>query len=316
MKYICFWLFLVVISFPEPVDGQESDYNSFVKRYIETYKEIAIKEMMDYHIPASITLAQGIHESRAGQSKIAIEANNHFGIKCHKDWFGKTYFYDDDSPNECFRKYDSPLESFRDHSYFLTQRDRYKNLFGLDITDYKGWAHGLQAAGYATNPKYAETLIRTIETYSLFQYDRPDYLQIVTDSVRNLDDPVTNTWLRRFQLYAIGPGNRKVFANNELQMTIARKEDNINTLARVFGISEKRLMRYNDLNDATELKPGQIVYLEPKRRRGLAATHTIEMGQTLYQISQLYGIKMKMLVKHNKPGKQMELAPGTILKLR
>ena len=141
-----------------------------------------------YRIPASITLAQGIYESNAGKSRLATEANNHFGIKCHKEWTGKTFIQDDETKNECFRKYDNPEESFRDHSYFLTQRDRYKDLFKLDITDYKGWASGLKEAGYATNPQYPEKLINTIETFSLNKFDVADFSQFFCDSIRrNVD---------------------------------------------------------------------------------------------------------------------------------
>ncbi|MCK9202963.1 MAG: glucosaminidase domain-containing protein [Bacteroidales bacterium] len=296
--------------------SQSTEYQKIVEKYVQTYKEIAIQEMMEYHIPASVTLAQGIHESRAGQSPLAKEANNHFGIKCHKEWFGETYYEDDDRPNECFRKYENPFDSFRDHSFFLTQRDRYRDLFNLTITDYKGWATGLQKAGYATNPKYAESLIKIIETYSLYQFDNPLYAEALKKSDEDFDDPVTQPWLRRFQLYAVGPDNRKVFANNELQMTIARRSDNLSILSHDFYISEKRLMRYNDLTHSSALEPGQIVYLQPKRRKGAVATHQVTDGETLYRISQLYGIKLKMLYKRNGIPHGVEPSPGSILKLR
>ena len=150
-----------------------------VEDYILNYKDVAIDKMRVYGIPASITLAQGILESGSGNSELARKANNHFGIKCHKDWKGKTFHMDDDAKNECFRKYKSPDESYRDHSLFLTTRDRYADLFELDITDYRGWARGLKKAGYATNPKYPQLLIKIIEENRLYEFDigiTPDYL--------------------------------------------------------------------------------------------------------------------------------------------
>jgi hypothetical protein len=305
---------LIVIS--GQVVAQQVDYNSLVNRYIQTYKDIAIKEMMVYRVPASITLAQGILESNVGRSKLATQANNHFGIKCHKEWFGKTFYQDDDMPNECFRKYDNAIESFRDHSYFLTQRDRYKGLFELDVNDYKGWANGLQSAGYATNPRYAEKLIQTIENFSLFRFDNANFATAFGDSLMDLDNPAKQAWLRRFIVIQKGPNNRNIFENNRLQMTIARKDDNVYILARDFDISVTHLLSYNDLHYATALRPGQIVYLESKRRKGAAAKHLVERGETLYTISQLYGIKLKMLYKRNDLQEGVEPAAGMVLELR
>jgi flagellum-specific peptidoglycan hydrolase FlgJ len=148
------------------------------EEYIEQYKDFAISKMRDYKIPASITLAQGILESASGNSVLAVKANNHFGIKCKKEWTGKSYNYDDDLKNECFRAYASVKESYDDHALFLTTRVYYKDLFTLEITDYKSWAHGLQSAGYATHPRYAQTLINLIEQYNLSFYDRIGLYQV------------------------------------------------------------------------------------------------------------------------------------------
>jgi flagellum-specific peptidoglycan hydrolase FlgJ len=142
-----------------------------IYNYIETYKEIAIKKMVEHKIPASITLAQGVFESASGTSRLATEANNHFGIKCHREWQGDTIKHDDDALQECFRKYNEPEESYNDHSLFLTSRPRYANLFKLDVMDYQSWAHGLKAAGYATNPQYADKLIGLIERFNLAKQD-------------------------------------------------------------------------------------------------------------------------------------------------
>ena len=314
LKLLVFSLFMILGS--RAGYGQSPDFSTLVKKYIEQYQTIAIREMMIYRIPASITLAQGIHESNAGRSNLAVEANNHFGIKCHKDWFGKTYHQDDDLPNECFRSYDSPYESFRDHSYFLTQRDRYKSLFELDVNDYKGWAKGLQSAGYATNPKYAEILIRTIETYGLFKFDNANFSMAFGDSLSNLDDPARQAWLQKFIVIRRGPDNRYIFENNNLEMTIARKDDHVYLLARDFDLTVTQILKFNDLPYATALQPGQIVYLEPKRRRAAADSHVVQQGESLYSISQAYGIKLKMLYKRNDIPEGMQPSRGMVLRLR
>ena len=142
-----------------------------IETYIEKWAPVAVEEMYRSGVPASITLAQGILESRYGLSELASKGNNHFGIKCHKDWKGRTMAYDDDAKGECFRVYDSAQESFRDHSDFLRYRDRYKFLFEFDTKDYKSWAYGLKKAGYATDPNYPAKLIKYIEDYGLSRYD-------------------------------------------------------------------------------------------------------------------------------------------------
>jgi uncharacterized FlgJ-related protein len=238
---------LAVITGISGVSAQKTDYNAVVNRYIQKYKEIAIREMHDYRIPASITLAQGILESNAGRSPLATEANNHFGIKCHKEWTGKTFIKDDETKNECFRKYDNPLESFRDHSCFLTQRDRYKNLFKLDITDYKGWATGLKAAGYATNPAYAELLIRTIEKYTLDRYDKGGGIVAADDSAMDQLSADQQAMMKQFMFLKSGPGGRKIYLNNKITVIMSRPDDDLYLIARDVDISVSRLLKYNDL---------------------------------------------------------------------
>ncbi|MEI7500072.1 MAG: glucosaminidase domain-containing protein [Bacteroidota bacterium] len=309
-------LFSCLVFFAGQISAQQNDYNILVNGYIQKYKDIAVKEMMVYRVPASITLAQGILESNVGRSQLATQANNHFGIKCHKEWSGKTFYQADDLPNECFRKYDNPIESFRDHSYFLTQRDRYKGLFNLDVSDYKGWAKGLQSAGYATNPSYAVKLIQTIETFSLFRFDNANFITVFGDILEDLDNPEKQEWLRKFIVVKKGPNNRNIFENNRLRMIISRKDDNLYIIARDFDISVNHLLSYNDLHIATALKPGQIVYLESKRRKGAAESHIVQKGETLYTISQLYGIRLKMIYKRNDLSEGVEPAKGMVLKLR
>lgn len=296
--------------------AQKDDYNAMVNSYIQKYKDIAIREMKEYRVPASITLAQGILESNAGRSVLAVEANNHFGIKCHKEWTGMTFYKDDETKNECFRKYGDPLESFRDHSWFLTKRDRYKDLFLLDMRDYKGWANGLKSAGYATNPAYAQLLIKTIETFLLDRYDKaePPDTPIVSVDVPVI--PEQQTWSRKFAVVGKGGGNRTIYMNNRSRMIISTQDDDLYLIARDLNVSVGHLLEFNDLTKATALTPGQIVYLEPKRRKGPVKRHTIQDGETIYSISQLYGMKISMLLKRNDLGEGVEPKTGTILRLR
>ena len=147
-------------------------WNQRYQQYINQYKDIAIEQMLKWKIPASITLAQGLFESGAGQSELAMKGNNHFGIKCN-GWDGRKVYHDDDARNECFRAYNNAFESYEDHSRFLVGSKRYASLFSLKTTDYKGWAKGLKTAGYATSPSYAEALIRIIEMYNLYQFPAP-----------------------------------------------------------------------------------------------------------------------------------------------
>ncbi|MDP1621953.1 MAG: glucosaminidase domain-containing protein [Bacteroidales bacterium] len=296
--------------------AQQADYNVLVNAYILKFKDIAINEMRVYRVPASITLAQGILESNAGRSKLAVEANNHFGIKCHKEWNGMTIYHDDDVKNECFRKYNDPLESFRDHSKFLTQRERYKRLFELDIRDYKGWAHGLKSAGYATNPTYAQLLIKTVETFLLDRYDRTGFVETSNIGLLDLNIAEKKTGPQEFIVKYLGIDNRNIYENNRLNMIIAREDDNLYVIARDFNISVSKLLKYNDLPRVTALKPGQVVYLNNKRRKGEFENHKVQKGESLYDISQLYGIRLKLLYKRNDLQIGAEPRAGAVLRLR
>jgi LysM repeat protein len=314
-EYRMLSLFLVIL--PGVCFSQKTEYDAAVIKYIMTYSQIAIHEMKIYRIPASITLAQGIFESDAGRSQLAVEANNHFGIKCHKEWNGETFTKDDETKNECFRKYDNPDESFRDHSWFLTQRDRYKSLFLLDIRDYKGWAWGLKVAGYATNPKYPELLIKTIETYELYKFDEPGYNGTFADSVMRAEDtlPAAKIISKPVEISA-GPGQHIIYTINNLKLTIAVKGDTWSELSRAFKIPVRKLYKYNDLKNGAKLVSGQLVYLEKKRRKGAAAWHIVKPGETMYTISQLNGIQLDRLYRLNdmKPGKPVR--QGQKLSLR
>jgi len=308
-------LFLLFFFLSFSTMAQTSSYDLLIGSYVKAYSTVAVEEMKQYHIPASITLAQGIIESGAGQSRLAREANNHFGIKCHKDWAGKTYYQSDDQNHECFRKYDHAEESFRDHSYFLTQRDRYKSLFSLDLKDYRKWAEGLEAAGYATNPQYAEMLIRTIEQNQLYLYDQEGFIAETTIPESN-SDFAKYSWITTFKPAGYAGDRRRIYENNGLKCIVVNSTDNLSAISALLDIPVKSLIRYNDLNYRSSLEPGQVVYMEPKKRKASVESHIVQAGETLYEISQRYGIKMKLLLKRSGMAEGMDPFPGQVLPLR
>lgn len=277
------------------VQGQSR--NKQYEDYIKKYRDIAVEEMKRYHIPASITLAQGLLESGAGYGTLARKSNNHFGIKCGSDWRGKTVKHDDDARNECFRVYKDPKDSYRDHSKFLAGKQRYAFLFDLKITDYKGWARGLKKAGYATNPRYAHQLIDIIERYDLDKYDKKGGLK----------------WMKE------NPNPHEPFIANGLLYIIARQGDTWKNLSKEFDISKRKLRKYNDLYKGYELQEGDILYLEKKNRKAPKGmyVHVLRNGESMYSISQKYGIRLKRLYKMNKMDFG-DAAPkvGTILRIR
>ena len=278
-----------------PVQGQSR--NKQYEDYIKKYRDIAVEEMKRYHIPASITLAQGLLESGAGYGTLARKSNNHFGIKCGSDWRGKTVKHDDDARNECFRVYKDPKDSYRDHSKFLAGKQRYAFLFDLKITDYKGWARGLKKAGYATNPRYAHQLIDIIQRYNLDKYDKKGGLK----------------WMKE------NPNPHEPYIANGLLYIIARQCDTWKNLSKEFDISIRKLRKYNDLYKGYELQEGDILYLEKKNRKAPKGmyVHVLRNGESMYSISQKYGIRLKRLYKMNKMDFG-DAAPkvGTILRIR
>jgi len=294
------------------------------EEYIRTYSATAIREMEAWQIPASITLAQGILESASGNSPLAREANNHFGIKCKKDWAGETYFYDDDAKQECFRKYPNALASYEDHSAFLKNGSRYAFLFQLERTDYQGWAHGLKQAGYATNPKYAPLLIKTIEDYQLQRFDKPGKAAQYEAPKSAKPKPETEVHQGRkgsgsedlpdFELKK-GRG-RPVKTHNGVPYVLAQKGDNLKSLSRELEMMPWQLPKYNDLAETTELKSGTRVYLHPKRRKGDVAEHVVQSGESLWDISQQHGIKLKRLCVLNGLEPDARLKSGQKLRLR
>jgi LysM repeat protein len=295
--------------------------------YINNYKDLAVSEMKRTGVPASITLAQGMIESDYGRSRLAVEGNNHFGIKCHNDWKGPTMIHHDDKRNECFRKYMRPEESYYDHSDFLKTGSRYKFLFDLDVTDYKGWARGLRKAGYATNPDYANMLIRKIEENSLMaldqgrRIDNPDRVSMnsVNQSVVQPDNdlaqpPVMNQNINN----AVVARVPRVMENNRIQYIIVKDGETRDKIEKEFQLLKWELARYNELNDEFLPTPGQILYLQPKREKAEPGKdfHTTIEGDTMYLISQKYGIKLKSLYELNRMEEGTEPGPGKRLWLR
>ncbi|MBO4524978.1 MAG: glucosaminidase domain-containing protein [Bacteroidales bacterium] len=289
------------------------------KQYIEKYAETAIREMKATGIPASITLAQGCLESGNGNSTLATKGNNHFGIKCHKNWKGKTIRHDDDEKNECFRSYKNADESFRDHSDFLRYSDRYASLFNLELTDYKGWAYGLQKAGYATAKTYAASLIQIIEENELWRYDKLDAKarEELPPTPMEAEFSVAFKPYPGHKLYTASLG-REIRTTNGVAWILARDGDTYAGLAKEFNLFRGELLRFNDRSRNTALQPGEVVYVEAKKRESARNLdkHVVEEGETMRDLAQRYAVKMKKLYQYNamRPGTEPE--PGTILNLR
>ena len=247
MKRIIFSFLCMFIAF-QTVISQTMTWNQRFQNYFDKYKDVAVEQMLKYRIPASITLAQGVLESGAGNSELATKANNHFGIKCN-GWTGRKSYHDDDARNECFRAYDNVYESYQDHSVFLTTSKRYSSLFQLKLTDYKGWARGLKACGYATSPTYATKLIEIIELYKLYQYD----------TAKDFD---------KFQAQQVKSGDsRQIYAFNKNYYLKARRGDTFRSLAKEVDISYRKLARYNERDKNDVLEEGEIVWLKKKQNK-------------------------------------------------
>ena len=308
------------------------------EKYISTYAGIAVQEMYRSGIPASITLAQGMLESGNGRSELAMKSNNHFGIKCHNNWNGGRVYHDDDAKGECFRKYDHPHQSYRDHSDFLRYRDRYKFLFDLKPTDYKGWAYGLKKAGYATDPSYPAKLIRLIEDYRLYQYDtktasfgaagksgdkhagirkkasaaavRPASPTVIEQAM-----PVTEQARKKYFQFET---SRHMYSKNGVPFIYSTEGETLQSIAKTYGLFVKELLRFNDLTEAEDLRPGTIVYLQQKKNSAVKGLemHVMETGESLRDIAQRYAVKMDRLYKLNGWNKGYEPKEGDCIKLR
>jgi len=303
--------------------------------YIQQYAELAVQEMHRVGIPASITLAQGCLESANGNSALSLEGNNHFGIKCHSSWGGKKMYMDDDAKGECFRVYNKAADSYIDHSDFLKNGQRYAFLFDLDITDYKAWAKGLKKAGYATNPKYADMLIKIIEDNDLAKYDSPEKNNIVFVSPENTKERTFAFNIKRKPLEnapapTVEPPvltgkkavenkfERDVFKNNGVKYIIIQDDESLFMLSKKFGIPVWKLFYYNDFKPGHFVENGEIVYLSKKKAMAEKPyyTHTVAEGEDIYTISQLYGVRAEKIARINRRNIEDAIPVGTNIYVR
>ncbi len=325
---------------------------SYAIDYLNRYSSLAVSEMKRTGIPASITLAQGMLESNYGRSTLATKGNNHFGIKCHNDWRGRRIYHDDNRRGECFRAYKSAEDSYRDHSDFLVNGSRYRDLFRLSSTDYKGWAHGLKKAGYATDPKYPELLIRKIEEYGLHAYDTGmkgiadsagkmpvatgkntdakapvnappsgnNEVTGLTDTAHQQSSPVITPPAEAEEPIKVISLNtrRTIQENNGVKYVVVEEGDTGESLAEKYQILAWEISRYNDLPPGTALKPGQVIYIQLKRTKAAQgfAIHVVSTGETMHSISQKYAIRLSSLYKMNLMEEGSECAVGQKLRLR
>lgn len=302
--------FLLLLAFCARFSGTSAQQlqNTAYLLYINQFKDLAIEQMQRYRIPASITLAQGLFESRAGQSRLATIGNNHFGIKCH-GWSGRSINADDDAIGECFRAYDNAKQSYEDHSKFLRNNQRYAMLFQLGPTDYRSWARGLKACGYATNPRYADNIINIIELYHLDQYDHAkEYDHFMADRYDAKEHSFSPT------------GFHPITRCNKNYYIVARRGDTFRSLAKETGISRRKLAKYNERNKNDVLQAGDIIYLEKKQKKASKVfkrkPHIVKAGESMYSIAQMYGIRLKSLYKMNHMSPDDSIVAGQKLKVR
>ncbi len=308
-KYI-FSIFLLVLTLFVNSQNKSQAYLN----YIENYAQLAVVQQKEYGIPASITLAQGLLESGAGQSFFVRNSNNHFGIKCH-DWPGEKVYHDDDAKGECFRKYKDVIESYRDHSLFLKNKPRYAFLFELSPTNYEAWAHGLKKAGYATDPSYAYKLISIIENYELHKFD----LQKEPKGwahVENNKDKILNQYRPIGNISA--EGSHIIYKNNRVRFVVSEQGDTYGSIADELGISEKKIREYNEIDYNNSLKAGTQIYIQRKKTKSAKGydTHVIKYGETMYTISQNYAIRIQKLYDLNQMNYTEGARVGKVLKLR
>lgn len=310
------------------VSNGSSGTKAYISNYIANYNELATSEMKRSGIPASITLAQGMIESDYGRSRLATEANNHFGIKCHNDWKGATIKHHDDKRNDCFRKYRKPEESFYNHSDFLTSASRYSSLFELSETDYKSWARGLKKAGYATNPDYANMLIKMIEENELWRFDLKEKNSGKASAKSNTIDNTTpivkekviaDTSLNKNSDNFVTNGRvSRIKENNRIQYIVVIEGDTRESIEKDFSLIRWELPKYNELDNDFKIIPGQMLYFQPKRDRAESGkeVHNTVKGDTMYSISQKYGVKLKRLYEMNRMNEGQEPGEGDKIWLR
>ena len=300
-------IILLIVSFSNGITAQKRISR---EEYIQTYKDWAILDMKKSGIPASIKLAQACLESADGNSQLASKSNNHFGIKCHDNWNGKRAYHNDDARNECFRAYNNPLQSFEDHTIFLTTRSRYQKLFDLNPTNYKAWARGLKDAGYATNPQYPNLLIKIIEENELYLYDQEG-----GGASRNRK--VSNKTQRSGVV--INPFDvREVKYNNSVKYIDVKVGDTFDGLTQEFKLRDWEIAHYNDIPRNADIRQFRYLYMAPKRNKAHKNhnTHIVRSDETMHSISHQYGIKLKKLYSLNKMAQEVEPQIGGTLNLR
>ena len=289
-----------------PASSHAISWNKTYQDYFDYYKDIAISQMHEFGIPASITLAQGVLESGAGNSELARKSNNHFGIKCN-GWTGRKVYHDDDERGECFRAYDNVLDSYLDHSLFLKNSKRYSSLFQLKKTDYKGWAKGLKACGYATSPTYASRLIEIIELYDLHKYDKGGSatVEVLPSLARQSSSQVALHKVNKF---------------NDNLYVIARKGDTFRSVGADVGVNYRQLAKFNERDKDDVLEEDEYVWLKKKRRHApkeyKGYVYRVEAGESMYSIAQRFGIRLKNLYKMNNLSPDYVIQVGDPLRIR
>ena len=324
MKRILFFLILTLTFIT--ASAQTAQQQALADAYLEKYAAFAVEEMQRSGVPASITLAQGMLESSYGRSELAVKANNHFGIQCHKDWKGKRYEHMDAGELREFRKYKSVLDSYGDHSDFLVNGKRYAALFALDRSDYKGWAHGLKLAGYAEDPEYAAKLIRVIEMYRLYEYDRMP--QDVTEENKPVaepketpvvvavqkEEPLTDRQLRTYR-YNL---TREMYSQNGVPFIYAYEGEKYSDIARQYGLFLREVLSFNDASADGDLPRGAVVYLQAKKRKAAEGydEYVVEEGMGTKEISQKFAVKLKKLRRMNSVDEDYVPQVGDTIRLR
>jgi LysM repeat protein len=291
------------------------------QQYIEKYKDLAIREMKRMGVPAAIKLAQGLLETESGNSPLVKKSNNHFGIKCKSSWSGGGVSHDDDAPGECFRTYNSAEDSYRDHSNYLRGNERYAFLFELDPADYKAWARGLKKAGYATNPRYPEILIRNIEMYNLQQYslmalnDMPkfDKNKYQDDKEEKWEVADTDSKAENSFTPVITEGTTSI---NGTRCIYAKAGTSLLAIATTNNIQLSRLLEYNDMEEDGLLKTDQVVYLQRKPKKGAQPVYLTLPGETVFDVAQKTGVQLDAIATYNNITKNTVLQPGTKIYLQ
>ena len=299
------------------------------EEYIEKYKSIAVSHMERYGIPASITMAQGILESDSGNSHLSISSNNHFGIKCKKSWTGDRVYHDDDAKGECFRAYPSVEASYQDHADFLDQSPRYDSLFAYPSDDYRSWARGLKACGYATAPDYAQRLVKIIESMKLYLLDKEQGGKIYSaaksattnteawweSNIATSDEQINPNAFRVTVNSHKGYG---VYRTNHTFYVVAKDGDTFESVGETFDISARMLRKFNDVAKDGKLSKGDVVYIERKKTQwlGNVMQHKVVRDENLYSLSQSYGIRLKSLAKLNRLRAKEDVKKGDIIRLK